>query len=335
VVKTRRNKLVLLIAMLTSFLLGGCATSGQSGALPDWALSPPKDTHSTIYGVGEGLALRGARDDALAVIAGKLETRVTSDVQTETVLTDGQESSTTRNRVRTSTEALKLSDFRTVNSAEAGSRLLVLVSIDRQSLVDSILEDVDQLSREIEARIDGAETNTLLKRLYRLTLARGLISEAIDKVRLAQSASQNGGLRQATLSRYQTLLDERERMQQSLVLAVTWDRATPGIGERLLTTLLELGLQAEAAGSGKNYDGVIEVTGNPSRREIFSEYHLQLKAVVALKDSEGSEISSAHYEAAASSLTDFDLALRTTNRLIAEEIHERGLWRALNMHNEP
>lgn len=329
------QKPVVLIGLLLSLVLSGCATTGKSQALAEWVLSPPVDTSATIYGVGEGAALRGARDDALAVIAGKLETRVTSDVQTETVLKDGQETSTTRNRVRTATETLKLSEFRTISSAEAGNRLFVLLSVDRQTLVNSILEDVDQLGRDIEARLSEAGNSTRLKRLYRLTLARSLILEAIDKVYLAQSASQNNNLRQMALSRYQSLLEERDRMQQSLTLAVTWDQFTPQVGEKLLTMLLELGLRAEAGSSGRHYDGVIAVTGNPDRREIFNEYHVQFKALVALTDSNGSEISSARYEAAASSLTDFDMAMKTTNRLIAEEIHERGIWRALNMRKEP
>lgn len=333
--KVRVQKLAPLITLFLSIVLSGCASKGNSGALPEWVLSPPVDTSSTIYGVGESMALRGARDDALAVIAGKLETRVTSDVQTETVLADGRESSTTRNRVRTTTESLKLSEFRTVNSAQAGNRLFVLLSVDRQTLVNSILEDVDRLGREIEARLATVESSSRLKYLYRLTLVRSLITEAIDKIYLAQSASQNSLLKQVTLSRYQALLNEGARMQQSLSLAVTWDPSTPEIGEKLLTLLLELGLRAEAGSSGRNYDGVIAVTGSPSRREIFNEYHVQLKALVALKDPDGGEISSARYEAAASSLTDFELALKTTNRLVAEKIQERGIWRALNMHEEP
>ncbi|MFC7294741.1 LPP20 family lipoprotein [Marinobacter aromaticivorans] len=326
---------VLLIISFVSLVLGGCASKGGPGALPEWVLSPPVDTSSTIYGVGEGIALRGARDDALAVIAGKLETHVTSDVQTETVLADGQETSKTRNRVRTTTESLKLTEFRTVNSAQAGNRLFVLLSVDRQTLVDSMLEDVDRLGREIEARLADVEGSTRLKYLYRLTLARPLISEAVDKILLAQSAGQDSGLRQAALSRYQSLLDEGDRLQQSLTLAVTWDPFTSDVGEKLLTMLLELGLRAEVAGPGQHYDGAIAVRGDTSSREIFDEYHVQLKAKIALNDDKGSEISSARYQAAASSLTDFDMALKTTNRLIADEIHEQGLWRALNMHKEP
>lgn len=201
------QKPALLITLFLSLVLSGCASS-KSGALAEWVLSPPVDTSSTIYGVGEGVALRGARDDALAVIAGKLETHVTSDVQTETVLTDGRETSKTRNRVRTTTESLKLSEFRTVKSAQAGNRLFVLLSVDRQTLVDSILKDIDQLGREIDARLANVESSTRVKYLYRLTLARSLITEAIDKVLLAQSAGQNGSLRQRALSRYQLLLEE-------------------------------------------------------------------------------------------------------------------------------
>lgn len=316
---------------LPLLFLGGCATSGVA-QLPDWVLNPPGDTATTIYGVGEGAALRTARDDALAVIAGKLETRVTSDVLTETRLENGREESRTSNRVRTTTEALELSEYQTENSAQVARRLFVLLSIKRQALVTSILNDLGRLDSEIEARLTGTGNSSKLKRLYRLTLAKALISEALDKTLLVQSVSQNTTLKQERVAHYQSLLDERERLQQNLTLAVSWDRNTPEIGERVLTMLLELGLHAEADKSGTPYDGRIVITGIPAKREIFDEYHVQLDTVVALEDHQGTEISSARYKAAASSLSDHESAQKTANRQIAEEVQERGLWRALNMH---
>ena len=331
-VNTQFKRCFTLGALLLVSALTGCATTGGGGELPDWVLSPPADSATTIYGVGEGRALRTARDDALAVIAGKLETRVTSDVETKTVLTNGREHSTTRNSVRTTTEALKLSEFQIVNSAEAANRLFVLLSVDRSALVTSILEDLKRLDGEIDARLSDPGNTSKLKRLYRLTLARDIISEAMSKVLLAQQVSQDSTLKAHDLGRYRQLVEERERMQQSLTLAVSWDRTTPGIGEKLLTMLLELGLHAEASGPGRVYDGVVVVSGQSTRQEIFNEYHVQLGAMVTLKDSNGSEISAAHYKAAASSLRDYGAAEKIVNRQIANEIHERGIWRALNMH---
>ena len=329
--KAIRQKMVPLCFMLSVLLVTGCASTG-AGKLPEWVLSPPADTSSTIYGVGEGAALRSARDDALAVIAGKLETHVTSDVQTETVLANGQERSTTRNNVRTTTEALKLSDYQTVNSAQVASRLFVMVSMDRRSLVTSILNDLERLDGEIEARLAGTEDSSKLKRLYRLILARNLLSEAIDKALLAQSVSQDSSLKKSRVIRYQSLQEERERLQQSLTVAVSWDKNSSGIGEKILSMLLAKGLHAEAGKPSEHYDGRIVVSGRPSQREIFNEYHVQLDAVVSLQDNRESEISSARYKAAASSLSNYGAAEKTANRLIAEEIEERGIWRALNMH---
>ena len=317
--------------VLPVMLLSACATTGPA-QLPEWVLNPPTDNASAIYGVGEGAALRTARDDALAVIAGKLEVRVTSDVLTETTLANGREESNTRNRVRTTTEALKLSEFQTENSAQVANRLYVLLSIKRQVLVASILNDLERLDSEINARLSSTGNPSKLKRLYRLTLAKALISEALDKALLAQSVSQNPGLKQTQAAHYQSLLQEREQLQQNLSLAVAWDKSTPEIGERVLTMLLELGLHAEANKAGAAYDGRIVVTGTPSRREIFDEFHVQLDAVVALQDSEGSEISSARYKAAASSLSDHQSAQKTADRQIADEVQGRGIWRALNMH---
>ncbi|MGC8121091.1 LPP20 family lipoprotein [Marinobacter sp. VGCF2001] len=319
------------ILLFPALVLSACATTGPA-QLPDWVLAPPADNASTLYGVGEGAALRTARDDALAVIAGKLEVRVTSDVLTETTLTNGQEDSSTRNSVRTTTEALKLSEYQTENSAQVGNRLFVLLSIKRQTLVTSLLNDVERLDREISARLSNSGDQSRLKRLYRLTLAKSLVSEALDKVLLVQSVSQNPGLKQQQAAQYQNLLEERERLQQNLTLAVAWDKHTTQIGERVLTMLLEAGLHAEANKPGAAYDGRIVVAGTPSQREIFNEFHVQLNAVVSLQDNRGSEISSARYKAAASSLSNHQSAQKTANRQIADDVQEQGIWRALNMH---
>ena len=325
------KRLATLPGFCLALLLGGCA-AGSGGQLPEWVMTPPADNPESIYGIGEASSLRAARDDALGVIAGKLEIRVTADVQTETVLHNGREQSTTRNRVQTTTEALKLSDYQTVKSAEVGGRRLVLVSIDRNTLVSSILNDLDSLNSRIDGRLFDTGASSRLKRLYRLTLSRSLLIEGINKIALAQSVSENATLKQAQSARYQGLLEERERLQQSLVLGVRWDRATTEIGEKVLTLLLELGLHAEPHQSGKSFDGYVLVSGAQERREMFNESHVQLNAVVALKDAGGSEISAARYHSAASSLTDFESARKSANRLIAAEISKRGIWRALNMH---
>lgn len=323
-------RVVLCLPML---LLAGCATSDVA-QLPEWVLNPPADSASTIYGVGEGAGLRTARDDALAVIAGKLETRVSADVLTETKLENGREESRTQNQVRTTTEALELSEYQTENSAQVANRLFVLLSVKRQALVTSTLNDLNRLDSEIEARLSGSDDSSRLKRLYRLTLAQALVSEALDKALLVQSVSQNSALKRESAAHYQSLLDERERLQQNLTLSVSWDRNTPEIGERVLTMLLELGMHAEADKSGARYDGRIVISGEPSKREIFDEYHVQLDTVVVLEDNQGREISSARYKAAASSLSDHESAQKTANRQIAEEVERQGLWRALNMHKE-
>lgn len=322
-------RFLLLVPLIV--WVSGCATTGQ-GTLPEWVLNPPGDTADTIYGVGEGEALRTARDDALAVIAGKLETRVVSDVETSTTLKNGREESFVSNRVRTTTEALKFSDYQTENNAQVGNRLFVMLSVDRNTLTKSILNDLKRLDSEIVARTSGIENASKLKVLYRLTLAKNLISEAVDKILLVQSVGQNPSLKQERLDFYRMLLEERQKMQQNLVLGVAWDRFSTGVGERVLNMLLSLGLHAEIATSGGNYDGSIVVSGTVLEQEMFDEYHAQLKAVVALKDSRGSEISSARYEAAASSLANHDAAIKSANRQIANEVEQQGIWRALNMH---
>lgn len=315
-------------------ILVGCAGKGGSQSLPDWVVLPPDDTAEAIYGVGEGRSLREARDDALADIAGKLETRVSADVEMETVLANGEERSRTRNRIRTTTEALRLTEFRTHKSAESATGLFVLVSIDRASLISSMEAELATLDSEITGRLSDSEGDSV-KRMFRLTMSLPLIHQGISKAMLLQSLAQTPARYQARLSEYQSLLNERESLQQSVRIGVRWDNNTAGVGEAVLESLLRHGVHSEPANTGEHYDGFIEIASQRVDSEIFNEFHVQLNANADLLGADGAIVSSARYQAAASSLASYEAATVSVNRVIARQVREQGVWRALNMQAVP
>jgi hypothetical protein len=321
------NKIVCLYALL--LLLPGCVTTGKK-AMPEWVMNPPSDSASTIYGVGEGASMRTARDDALGVVAGKLKTRVQADVQTETLLKNGEETSTTRNRVQTTTEALKLSDFQVEKSGTFGGKRFVLLALDRRKLIEALKSDLATIDKKLQGQLQQNGNPEPIKRLYRLNRALPNIQEAISLLSLIRSVDSASNL--ASKSRfYNDLLSERESMTQSITLGVRSDASTQILADKIVELLLSRGVKAERAQQGQNYDGLVKLSGTEKKAKMFGEKHVNLKVQLDLLGDEGGPISSALFDAGASSLTSFEAARDSANRLIGQEMTSLGIWSALKM----
>lgn len=319
-----------LLPGLLALCLAGCSTTGGD-SLPKWVMSPPADNGLFIYGVGEGKSMRSARDDALGLIAGKLKTHVQTDVRTETVLADGEETSTTRNRVQTTTEALKLSDYQTLKSDNVGGRRYVLVALDRPTLINTLAEELDTLDQELKGKLGGQSASvSSLKRLYRLNSAQPVIREALATLSLIESIDQSG-LQVSKRSSYNSLLSERERLFQSIRLGVTADRHTAVLRDIIIGLLLKKGIHAERTHRGQPYSGEVRISAKEKEATMFGEKHVSLRVQLELLNEKGTPVTTSQFTAGAASLSSYEAARIGANRLIGQDIEAQGIWKALNM----
>ncbi|MEQ6886995.1 LPP20 family lipoprotein [Salicola sp. Rm-C-2C1-2] len=292
-------------------------------------MNPPSDDARSIHGVGEGNSMEDARGNALGVIAGKLKTRVKSELETEQVLEDGEESSFTRNKVQTTTEALELSDYEVLKSAAGGGRRFVLLEVNRPNLVRSMKSELETLNEELEASLEG-EQQASLTRLYQLNRSEPQIREALALASLITSVGQNVNLSEERV-RYNGLLAERERLLQTLRIGIQTDAETAELGDHVTRMLLDKGIHADRLGQGEAYSGVLRISGKSERADMFDEKHVSLNVKLNLLNEQGESVTTSRYKGAASSLSDYASARVSANRVIAEKINEQGIWKALKL----
>ena len=324
------NRPLLLIFLLA--LTNGCAVSpdGPSDrSHPEWVKNPPSDDAGAIRGVGQGNTIEEARGNALGVIAGKLKTRVQAELETEQVLEDGEESSFTRNRVQTTTESLGLSDYEVLKTASSGDQQFVLVEVDRSTLVQKLKSELETMNDELQATLGGAEQASLT-RLHRLNRSEERIREALALVSLIASVDKGADLGRKR-SRYNALLSERQSLLQSLRVAVENDAETSVLGDRITRMLLDRGIHTDTADGSGNYNAFLRISGETNRSERFGEKHVHLKVKFHLVNDNGESVTTARYEAGASSLSNYASARDSANRVIADRIKTQGIWKALKL----
>ena len=322
----------LLFLAVLSISVSGCAVwpAAEDDHLPGWALNPPSDDRSRIYAVGEGDSLRAARDDALGMIAGKINTNVQAETSLEVKLVNGQESSALRNNIRTSTEALKLSDYQMLKSAQVSGKRFILLALDRGNLVNTLKSKLETLDQRILGRLDASGSNQPLRRLYTINMMRDDLAEGLQILAFIEGLDPAYNS-QVYSKRYNGLFKEREQLEQTVRLGIEADENTQVLKNTLISLFLEQGVQAESYRAGQQYSGVARVMSSAERAEIFDEMHVQIGVTMKLVNSNGVAVSQSQLKAGASSLSSFDAAVNSANRLLSEKVVIMGIWSAFNM----
>ena len=132
----RRTTIQALTLIWTLSLLVIAPASADS--LPEWVSRPPPDTADAWYGVGEGEDLESAKAQALADLAGRLATKVLSDVKIDQYSEQWEDGSrfneSISSMVSTQVENTKLSHYQLRESQSSGGKTYALVETGDREL---------------------------------------------------------------------------------------------------------------------------------------------------------------------------------------------------------
>ena len=128
--------------------------TGERYSYPQWYLTPPGDTSSYLYGVGEGENKERALKNALLNISSRLSLTISSDSNIyKESYTDYREYTQKRVKedIRTQTQSLTFSDYEAVKSVQLRyNSFAVLVKVKKQTLSESLKKEILSLYDEIE-----------------------------------------------------------------------------------------------------------------------------------------------------------------------------------------
>ena len=129
--------------VVVAFALGLLLTACQSlkETTPDWWTSPMADSEQWIYGAGEGYGLTQANQQALANIAGKLKTEISSSLSHRTQETTVALDEYADRQLKSTVATVSLSHYETLKTAVFEGRTLTLVRVDRTALAKEWLRE--------------------------------------------------------------------------------------------------------------------------------------------------------------------------------------------------
>ncbi|GAA3947599.1 hypothetical protein GCM10022278_03510 [Allohahella marinimesophila] len=301
----------------------------QTNEVPQWALAPPSDSVSAMYGVGERSTLDQAKKAALAEIAGKLGTFIQAQTETSLSMRAGQTSESLQEDIQATVASTEFSDFDVVETAVQGGRYWVLVKVDRKTMADRLNAKSAQIEAELSADFADFSKRSSLAKVRRLPDLQKKLDRA-QQYQLTLKAL-NPGLDVTTL---QSSSRQRQQMldnaQQALRVRLEHDQNTAVFANQLKGLLSASKLILEQ-GSNRQGKSVIAIRSDVTYQEVFGDQMVKMLVDIQAIDDKGAVIATSNHVVSGASRTSRQAALEQANHKLAQTFSEQGLLQALGL----
>lgn len=300
--------------------------------IPHWVSNPEADDADYIYGVGEGATLETAVQSGLNNINGKLATVVSSNISSETTVSQGKAKSFFSEEVKSKTFNTKLSNYEVVKSASQDGRFYALLKMSRRAFVKDTLARLKIIDDRLNTRVMLASKVSKFQHYLALNEVKPDIVEATALVLLLQAAMPafEGDKYLSVYQKYQTTMNE---MLFQMKFRVVAEPKMSAVAEIVIKLLGSEKLSASMSPTGKA-DAIVAISGGVQKSVIFSEYSTQLRIKIQVNDETGRNINTADYVVGGSSLTSYEASMITATNMLEQKLESEGAF-ALFGFNRP
>ncbi|MFM2480988.1 hypothetical protein [Celerinatantimonas sp. YJH-8] len=312
-----------VITLCFCVVLSGCS-SLFSAKIPDWWTHTPVDSEQWMYGVGEGANADIAQQQALTYIAGKLKTRVSSQLSVKTTETNTYYAQYAERNIRSSIQNTDLSHFqiqeRVVDSSAHITR--VLIRLDRQALAQAWRNQYQELSQKVtQARQrEAAQSLFAWWMNARATLP---VAQQADVLALQLGALLN---RKSTSN----LWTDLQQLIRQTPIQVGVDGDNSAISQQVTDLLNQQELRVVRCSS---CDLKLSYHTKVDYQKIFDQQVATLEFYGELKDAHGL-VSQQHWIVQGSSITNTSFAYKAASAKAAEYIQKHGLWKSFGLDQD-
>ncbi|MGB3599347.1 MAG: LPP20 family lipoprotein [Marinomonas sp.] len=302
------------------FALGLLLTACQSikETTPDWWTSPVADSEQWIYGAGEGYNLTQANQQALANVAGKLKTEISSSLSHRTQETTQALDEYADRQLNSTVATVSLSHYETIKTAVLGTKTLTLVRVNRAALAKEWLRQYNATASDVHAVMADTREN----RFQWWLKAKALIPDArsADQLAVLWSGLMNQEKASHLEDQLSAVIDKRKP-------SVELKGPESSINQAIRASLLDDGLRL---GRCRVCDVTIRYGTQFSSDTLFGQSVVNMTFLGSLTDRDG-EVSSARWQVRASSASGASVGKKATLVLAVQKLKREGLWKAFGM----
>lgn len=309
-------------------LAGVGGRPSASAAPPEWMISPPPDSPSALYGVGEGLDVGTATRLALRDVAAKLRVSVSGSVKSQTTEANGRVDSLASSSLMSDIQKTEFRQYTLEKSAPSPNGVYALVKVDRAAFLAETRERILRMNRLTSQTIGDAAKGTALDRYLALQRARSMLVAQQGLYLLFKSSDLTPADTKLQASLQQQVLDA-----ESAAAKVTMQVSAAADDDDLRTVMNGvLADQTLRVGDARSIaQGVLEVQAPMQVSKFGQDTIVRLQVRLSLKDTHGAVLASREHLVTGASRSDTKMARQQAVATLRQTWRAQGLLDALGI----
>lgn len=301
----------------------------KNSDLPDWVETPPTDNASAIYGIGTGPDLDSAKKQALADVAGKLSTRISSEIKIYQKMVNGKVDDSFQSTVSASTEGIELSHYQVEHSARINDEFWVLLAVSLPEFIALKKQQLLEVDQALQLLMQRFGSHSDLQRFVSIPEINAKLKQAVPLIATLRATSDFNSKPYDT--RYNTYRDEMAKTRDRLKFAVSSDDGGRELAADIVDLLSDAGLNAKI---GSNGTALINISTEIQSSESDGATRIIMNSSIATRDTKGNTFGSRQYYSRGRSYSGYDAALRLASGSAASRIKTEGVVSGLGLKLE-
>lgn len=313
----------LLLSLFIFSFLTGCVTTGEqqgSANIPQWVETPQTDTLQSLYGIGEGVTLDIAKQSGLKDIASKFSINVTSETNKRQSLHNGKSELLFQQRINTHVKDIELTKYNLLKTEHTKGLYYVMLSISRPEFIADKRGKLDSIMNSIKIELTNINRKNKVEQLYRYNKVLLLVDQAEPLLHLLEVADKRFS-KTEYIDQFNRYIEREKQLLANTYFYIHSDRKLSAIGSLINNSLQTYGFQiANKAHS----DGIINVTGEVSRAEVFSSKNVKINFSVLVKSKKGQVYRKNAYTINGASVSSYKSAEKSAIQRFSSQIKNKS-----------
>ena len=307
------------LLLVFCLIVAGCQSNPvNNDAQPNWWLSPPQDNEQWLYGLGEGYSLEAANQQALANLAGKLRTNISTTLSRRTQETNYAADDLIDRQVSSKIAEIPLSNYETFKTKTLNNTTITIVRVNKQSLANDWLRQHKAISEEIKNASSSISSN----RFKWWIETKSLMKEAIEADHLAEFYTALSGEEIKS-----TLTKELANILQNKKPSAFIKGKDNAINREIRSQLISEGIQVNKC---NKCDLTLSYKMTYSSEVLFGE-NISKLSFSSFIINDGDVVTSNLWQFKASSVQDSKASRKATAYMALQKIKKEGLWKTFGM----
>lgn len=267
--KNIKNNFLILVIIFNIF---SCTKlSNNNPNYPSWYLQPKNNSHSNIYGLGQGYDISQATKAALANAASRLFVTISSKSTLINQENNFDALTQIEEKIIQNIENISFNNYQISNSTDLKGQYFIEVKINRQTFIEDYLQRLDFLEKKIAFLDKNSKNKNKISRRNALIKILNLSQELEIKSRILKGAKEEVNLEKKLqkITQYQNEFDKI-----SDKIEIFFSKNSPiKIRKILQKKLTSEGLKISQNFNPKNQNQIlVKITINKTTKNIYDNF---------------------------------------------------------------